>query len=75
MLSALPADVVALSCQFLSFRDVEELAWTSKQLMRIVKDHLPTALEPKIDIKGMKVHSFEDGKVSGDMDMSKLVKT
>ncbi|PAV84632.1 hypothetical protein WR25_00729 [Diploscapter pachys] len=62
MLSGLPVDVVALSCQFLSFRDVEELAWTTKQMMQVVKDHLPTALEPKIDIKGMKVHSFEDGK-------------
>ncbi|PAV62025.1 hypothetical protein WR25_00545 isoform A [Diploscapter pachys] len=56
MLSGLPTELIIMSCQYLSFRDVDELAYTTKRMMQIVKRNVPLALQPRIEMKNMAIY-------------------
>ncbi|PAV62024.1 hypothetical protein WR25_00544 [Diploscapter pachys] len=56
MLSGLPTELIIMSCQYLSFRDVDELAYTTKRMMQIVKRNVPLALQPRIELKNMAIY-------------------
>ncbi|PAV90428.1 hypothetical protein WR25_17053 [Diploscapter pachys] len=48
MLANLPVEIILLICQYPEFKELGQLAWTNKRMMRIIKRYLPTALERKI---------------------------
>ncbi|PAV64343.1 hypothetical protein WR25_20481 [Diploscapter pachys] len=56
MLSGLPTELIIMSCQYLSFKDVDELAYTTKRMMQIVKRNVPLALQPRIEMKNMAIY-------------------
>ena len=51
MLSNLAVEIILMSLEYLTFDELESLAWTSKRIMGIVRRNLPTALRPKITIE------------------------
>ena len=48
MLANLPVEIILLSCEYLRFKELEQLAWTSNRMMRIIKKYRPMALERKV---------------------------
>ncbi|PAV73055.1 hypothetical protein WR25_13471 [Diploscapter pachys] len=44
MLANLPVEIILLVCQYPEFKDLGQLAWTNKRMMRIIKKYLPIAL-------------------------------
>ncbi|PAV62249.1 hypothetical protein WR25_25033 [Diploscapter pachys] len=44
MLAKLPVELILLICEYPEFKDLGQLAWTNKRMMRIIKRYLPIAL-------------------------------
>ena len=51
MLQNLSVELILLKCEFLNSTDLENLAWTNRRMMQIVRRYLSIALEPKIPIE------------------------
>ena len=51
MLANLPVEIILLICQYPEFKDLGQLAWTNKRMMRIIKKYLPKALEIEFERK------------------------
>ena len=58
MLSGLPTELIIMSCQYLSFRDVDELAYTTKRMMQMQK---PDCLSEQICVMVRETLLFKRG--------------
>ena len=45
MLANLPVEIILLIYEYPELKDLEQLAWTNKRMMQIIKKHLPITLE------------------------------
>ncbi|PAV73459.1 hypothetical protein WR25_26635 [Diploscapter pachys] len=61
MLNSFPNELIAMSVDYLTFEEAETLAWTNKRMMDIVKNNLPQAFEPKIEIKKLEFPKLKRG--------------
>lgn len=52
----LPTELIIHNLQFLSFEDIENLAWTNRRIMKIVQRNLPEALHPKIKVRFLTIN-------------------
>lgn len=50
MVSSLPAELIIMSCRYLNYSEIVNLAWTSRRMMNIVRRNYSTALEETIQI-------------------------
>ena len=57
MVSRLPAELILMTCQYLSYRQTEKLAKSNRRLTRTIRRYLPNALEPKIRLKQLTIIS------------------
>ena len=49
-MSSLPAELIIMSCRYLNYGEIVNLAWTNRRMMHIVKRNYSTALEETIQI-------------------------
>ena len=48
MLRNWPVELILMTMDYLSFDDVEQLAYTNRRMMRIIQRHISIALDPKM---------------------------
>ncbi|PAV79238.1 hypothetical protein WR25_05963 [Diploscapter pachys] len=51
MLANLPVEIILLICKYPEFKDLGQLAWTTKRMMHIIKKYRPIVLEIELERK------------------------
>ncbi|PAV61016.1 hypothetical protein WR25_04378 [Diploscapter pachys] len=62
---SLPAELILETCKYLPNDDLEKLAWTNRQMMRIVKRSFPIAVKERVTLDFLRIDPFTDHNPEG----------
>lgn len=48
MLANLPVEIILLICEYPEFKELGQLAWTNRRMMKIIRKYLPTTFKKKL---------------------------
>ena len=66
MLGFMPGELIIMCCDYLTFYEIEELAWCNRRMMMIVRRNSPLAMKPRIFHENVTI----TGKSSGELMVS-----